>query len=114
MKNSFSILEIILSILISSIIIINSSYFSKELFQTNKNIQNIEILKLDLLSTKIYLQKNNIDLKKNLNYKDNTLYFKKNILLKNVNNFTILKKEKYYEISIEVNNIIKENWTISI
>ncbi|MBU3016039.1 hypothetical protein KO488_14880 [Poseidonibacter lekithochrous] len=114
MKNSFTLLEIILSILISAIVIINSAYFSKELFQTNKDIQNIEILKLDLLSTKIFLQKNNEDLDKKLNYENNVLYFDKNILLQNVDEFTILKKVTFYEISIKVNNRIKEKWNILI
>ena len=114
MKNSFTLLEIILSILISAIVIINSAYFSKELFQTNKDMQNIEILKLDLLSTKIFLQKNNEDLDKKLNYENNVLYFDKNILLQNVDEFTILKKVTFYEISIKVNNRIKEKWNILI
>jgi len=114
MKNSFTVLEIILSVLISSIVITNTAYFSKELFQTNKDMQNIEILKLDLLSTKIFLQKNNLDLKKNLIYKYNTLYFKGNILLQKVNSFSILKKDKYYEVSIKVNSRVKEHWNISI
>jgi hypothetical protein len=114
MKNSFSLLEIILSILISSIIIINSVYFSKELFQTNKDMQNIEILKLDLLSTKIFLQKNNLDLKSNLLYKNNTLYFKGNILLQEVNEFSILKNDKYYKISLKIRDRIKEDWNITI
>ena len=114
MKNSFTLLEIILSILISAIVIINSAYFSKELFQTNKDMQNIEILKLDLLSTKIFLQKNNEDLDKKLNYENNVLYFDKNILLQNVDEFTILKKATFYEISIKVTNRIKEKWNILI
>lgn len=114
MKNSFTLLEVILSILISAIVIINSAYFSKELFQTNKDIQNIEILKLDLLSTKIFLQKNNIDLKDKLKFYDSVLYFKDKILLQNVDTFTILKKADYYEISIKINTRIKENWIISI
>lgn len=114
MKNSFTLLEIILSILISAIVIINSAYFSKELFQTNKEMQNIEILKLDLLSTKIFLQKNNIDLNKKLNFKNNTLYYNENILLQNVNEFTINRKTNYYEINIKIDNKIEENWNISI
>lgn len=112
MKSSFTLLEIILSVVISAIVIINSAYFSKELFQTNKDMQNIEILKLDLLSTKIFLQKNNKDLKEKLNYKNNTLYFDKNILLQNVDEFSILKKTQFYEISIKLSNKIKEKWTI--
>ena len=114
MKNTFTLLEMILSIIISAIVIINSAYFSKELFQTNKDIQNIEILKLDLLSTKIFLQKNNEDLDKKLNYENNVLYFDKNILLQNVDEFTILKKVTFYEISIKVTNRIKEKWNILI
>ncbi len=114
MRNSFTLLEVILSILISAIVIINTAYFSKELFQTNKDMQNIEILKLDLLSTKIFLQKNNKDLKEKLSFKNNTLYFDKNILLQNVNEFAILKKVTYYEISIKVSNKVKQKWNISI
>jgi hypothetical protein len=114
MKNSFTLLEIILSVLISAIVIINSAYFSKELFQTNKDMQNIEILKLDLLSTKIFLQKNNKDLEEKLSFENNTLYFDKNILLQNVNEFNISKKTDYYEINIKVDNRIKENWNILI
>jgi type II secretory pathway component PulJ len=114
MKNSFTVLEIILSVLISSLVIINSAHFSKELFQTNKDMQNIEILKLDLLSTKIFLQKYNLNLKKNLRYEDNTLYFKENILLQEVSSFSILRKPSYFQISIEVKNRIKEKWNINI
>lgn len=114
MKNSFTLLEIILSILISAIVIINSAYFSKELFQTNKDMQNIEILKLDLLSTKIFLQKNNKGLDEKLSFENNTLYFDKNILLQNVDEFEIIKKEKYYQIFIKTNNRIKEEWKITI
>lgn len=114
MKNSFTLLEIILTILISSIVIINSTYLSKELFETNKDIQNMEILKLDLLSSKIFLQKNNTDLEKNLTYKNDTIYFKKNILLQDVSDFNISKKDKYYEISLELNEKAKEIWKISL
>lgn len=114
MKTSFTLLEVILSILISAIVIINTAYFSKELFQTNKDIQTIEILKLDLLSTKIFLQKNNKDLDEKLNYENNILFFNENILLKNVDEFTISKKEKYYQVSIKVDNRIKENWNIKL
>ena len=114
MKNSFTLLEILLSVLISAIVIINSANFSKELFQTNKDMQNIEILKLDLLSTKIFLQKNNKDLNEKLNFKNNTLYFDKNILLQEVDEFSILKKTNYYEISVKLSNKVKETWNISI
>jgi len=114
MKNSFSLLEVILTIIISSIVIINSTYLSKELFQTNKTVQNIEILKLDLLSTKIFLQKNNIDLEHNLSYENNTIYYQNKILLENVSDFTIIKKATYYEVSLEIKDLAKENWKIRL
>ena len=52
MKNSFSSLELIASIIISSIIIVYSMLFIKESIFSNTNNQQMEILKLDLLSTK--------------------------------------------------------------
>lgn len=114
MKNSFTLLEVIISVLISAIVIINSVYFSKELFQTNKDMQNIEISKLDLLSTKIFLQKNCKYLEDSLKLEDKVLYFDKNILLQNVNEFTITKKVNYYKISIKTNNRVKEEWHIKL
>ena len=114
MENSFTLFEIILSVIISAIVIINSAFFSKELFQTNKDMQNIEIAKLDLLSTKIFLQKNSKYLEESLKLEEKILYFGKNILLQNVDTFTILKKANYYEISIEINNRVKEEWNIKL
>ena len=114
MKNSFSLLEVILTILISSIVIINSTYFSKELFETNKTIQNIEILKLDLLSTKIFLQKNNIDLENKLNHENDTLYYENKILLEKVSSFNITKNSHYYKINLEIKDLAKEYWKITL
>ena len=114
MKDSFSLLEVILSIMISSIVIINSTYFSKELFQTNKTIQNIEILKLDLLSTKIFLQKNNTDLVNKLSYENDTLYYENKILLEKVSSFNITKNMHYYEINLEIKDLAKEYWKIRL
>ena len=51
MKNSFSLLEIILTLIISSIVIIYSTLFTKELFFENRINQQMEIQKIDLLST---------------------------------------------------------------
>jgi len=114
MKNSFSLLEVILSIIISTIVIINSAYLSKELFEANKTIQNIEVIKLDLLSTKIFLQKNNTNLENKLTYANNTLYFENKILLENVSSFNITKNNHYYEINLEIKDLTKEKWKIKL
>ena len=57
MKNSFSLLEVILTLIISSIVIIYSTFFTKELFFENKINQQLEIQKIDELSTKKFFVK---------------------------------------------------------
>ncbi len=57
MKNSFSLLEVILTLIISSIVIIYSTLFTKELFFENSVNQELEIQKIDILSTKIFFEK---------------------------------------------------------
>ena len=67
MKNSFSLLEIILTLIISTIVIIYSSFFTKELIIDNKYNQNIEMAKINILSTKIFLEKHGNQAFKNIN-----------------------------------------------
>lgn len=111
MKNSFSILEIILSILLATILIVSSAIFLKDLHFTNKNSQNIEIYKIDMLSAKAFLEKQK-DFDKYLVYNNKTLFFKNNTLLENVDNFKITKKETYIEIDILINKTISQTWKI--
>jgi len=49
MKNSFSLLEMILTLIISSIVIIYSTLYSKELFLQNRQTQELEIDKIGLI-----------------------------------------------------------------
>lgn len=109
MKNSFSLLEIILSLIISSIVIIYSMLFTKELFFTNKNNQNIEIAKIDILSTRIFIEKhkNELDL---ISYKNENLYFKDSLLLENVKSFTLKKNNQNIKIELNLNDMIKQTW----
>ena len=74
MKNSFSLFEIILTLIISSIVIIYSTLFAKNLFFENKINEQIEIQKIDLLSTKIFFEKhlNEID---EFSFSNENLYF---------------------------------------
>lgn len=113
MKNSFSTFEIILVIIISSIVTIYSMLFIKELYSTNKNLQEIEINKLDMLSTKAFLQKQK-DIDKKLKLINTTLYFEENILLKNIKNFNLKKEKNIITIDINLNNKIKQVWKFKI
>jgi hypothetical protein len=109
MKNSFSLLEIILTLILSSIVIIYSTLFTKELFFENTNNQNIEISKINILSTKIFFEKhkNQLDL---ISYSNENLYFKDSLLLENVKNFSINQNSKTIKININYDDKIVQTW----
>jgi type II secretory pathway component PulJ len=109
MKNSFSLLEIILTLIISSIVIIYSTLFTKELFFENKINQQIEIKKIDLLSTKVFFEKhlNEID---EFSYSNNNLYFKNSLLLENIKEFRLNKNASKISIYINLDDKIVQNW----
>lgn len=111
MKNSFSLFEIILSLFLSSIVIIYSTLYIKEIFLQNNKIYKIEILKLDLSSTKIFLQKHKNSLIK-LKYLDEKLYFDDVLLLDGVRSFNLIKTVKKIEININYKNMIKQRWIL--
>lgn len=109
MKNSFSLLEIILTLIISSIVIIYSTLFTKELFFSNKNNQNIEIAKIDILSTKIFFEKHKNELEL-ISYKNENLYYKNSLLLENVKDFNLSKSNQNIKITINLNDEINQTW----
>ena len=109
MKNSFTLFEIILTLIISSIVIIYSSFFIKELYTQNQNSLNTQTNKLDLLSTKIFLQKHKNEMEK-LKYENQNLYFDSFLLLENVKEFSINNVNNTTKIYININNSIKQEW----
>ena len=111
MKNSFSLFEIILTILVSSIIFIYSSLYIKELYFTNDSVQKSEIYKIDLLATKSFLQKRE-NIGDKLKYENEILYFENNVLLKEVSKFKISTTSTYTQIDIEIDNKISQTWKI--
>lgn len=113
MKSSFSIFELIISLIVSSVIIIYSAKYLKEIYLENKNVQNIEVLKVDLNSTKIFLQRN-IDKIDKISFSTNNLYFDNNLLLSNVKDFQISKKDNYVDIFINLDDKIVQNWKIHL
>lgn len=109
MKNSFSIFELILTLVISSIIIIFSSQYIKEIFLENQNVQTIEKAKIDLRSTKIFIEKNiqNID---KISFSNGNLYFENSKLLNQIKDFKIVKNSKNIKIHINYDDKIVQTW----
>ena len=109
MKNSFSLLEIILTLIISSIVIVYSTLFTKELFFENKINQQIEIQKIDLLSTKVFFEKHLNELDE-FTYSNNNLYFKNSLLLENIKEYRLNKLATKISIYINLDDKIIQNW----
>lgn len=109
MKNSFTLFEVILSLTISSIVIIYSMNYTKELFFSNKTIQKTELEKINLINTKIFLQKHKNELEK-VEFQDEKLYFDKSLLLENVKEFELKRVDSFITILINYNDIIKQEW----
>ncbi len=108
-KNSFSLFELILVILISSIVVIYSLTFFKKLYSSNNTLQKKEIVKIDLLSTKIFLQKHKNSLDK-LSYKDKTLFYDGAILLEKIKDFKIVKNTQKISIKINFDDKVIQSW----
>lgn len=103
LKKSFSLFEVIISIVIASIIGVSSLYYLKDMVSFNKNNLEIEIRNLDLRTTKMFLQKNVAEIN-NLALNGTKLYFKNSLLLENVNSLTKNDFDKYYEINLNFHN----------
>ena len=113
MKNSFTLLEIILTLILSTIIIIYSTLFTKELFFVNKNNQNIEIAKINLQSTKIFFEKHKSELEF-ITYENENLYFKDSLLLENIKSFNLNKNSENIKIIINFNDTINQIWEFKL
>ena len=113
MKNSFSLFELILSLVISTTVIIYSSLLVKDLVILNKISLSSEISRIELNFTKIFLEKNKKELSK-LNFNNNILYFDNEILLKNVSGFNIYFNNEIATINITLENSFKQVWKIAL
>lgn len=113
MKNSFSLFEIILTLIISSIVIIYSTTYMKELFLENKQNQELEIDKINFKATKIFIEKNKDKLEK-INFSNHNLYFENNLLLKNVKEFILNKSAKQITIYINLKDTIIQTWEFDL
>jgi len=113
MKSSFSLLELILTTLIASIVIVYSLVFIKELYTNSDTIQKQEIAKIDLLATKAFLDKK-ADFYEDIKYQNTTIFYKNSILLENITDFKMKKEQNLIKIDIKYKDEIFLNWVFKI
>ncbi len=110
MKNGFSLFELIIVVFISSLVIITSLSFAKNIQETQIENQELAISKIDLNATKIFLEKHKSNLSSKLKFENNTLYFENNILLKDINSFSINSSSNHININITLKDMITQEW----
>ncbi len=108
MKKSFTLLEMIFVLLLTSVIISSTVLFIKNMKENNTDVLQNRILDIDLEATFVFIQ-NNIKKIKALNYKKKNLYFENKLLLENVSSFSIEQNNKIYILNICVKNICKKD-----
>ncbi len=113
-KKAFTLFELLLVVFISSIILIYSFNFQKELFEIQTTNEDLAILKIDLNSSKIIIEKNLPNIESKITYKDSILYYENNILLKDVSLFQISKTSNILIIDITLKNKISQTWKFKI
>lgn len=112
---AFSLLELIFAIFMGSIIIIYSTVFAKEIYEKEHLKQKLVVLKLDLNSAKIIIEKNLPSSINQLRYDGKNLYYKSNLLLENVTYYSRPKiLNNKIKIELEVDNIVKQDWIFSL
>lgn len=110
-KKSFSLIELIVSIFIISLISIYSVYFYKDIFFKNEQLLLDEKTKLELLTFKLYLEKNlHFD---KLSYTNKNLYYDNALLLKDVNKYILSTYNTYVSINICLNNRVCQELVIT-
>ena len=112
-KKAFITFELLLVLIISSIVLINSFTSIKDIYTLTKQQQNIAIEKIDLLSTKLFLQANIENINK-VSLKQKTLYFNNSILLENIESFTLNKRTNYVEVILKTSNNKEIIWILSL
>ncbi|PKI81152.1 hypothetical protein CP960_06220 [Malaciobacter halophilus] len=112
-KKAFISLELLLVIVIASVILISSYKVVTNIYLSSKNSQIISINRLDLLSSKIILQKRPI-LIDSLYIKNRNLYINNSLFLQNVKNFKIKNFKNFKIVSFIYNNTQNIQWVIRL
>jgi len=108
-KKSITLIELLFTIVISSVLLVSVANISLDLNSSNKNNYYKNLLKIEFESTRLFLQKqinNDKDLS-DLSYKNNSLYFKNNILLKNLLSYNRYIQDNIIVLDICIKNKIK-------
>ncbi|WP_072681393.1 prepilin-type N-terminal cleavage/methylation domain-containing protein [Arcobacter sp. LA11] len=113
-KKAFSLLELIIVLFISSIVITYTFIFTKELYETQTYNQEIAILKIDLNSTKIIIERNLPSIISSLKYENKILFLKDSILLKNVSSFKMKKTSNILQVDITLEDKISQIWKFKL
>ncbi len=113
-KKSFTLLEILFVIFIGSLFFASTSIFTKNLYETNQENEKTAILKIDLNSTKIIIEKNIQLAKTKLVFKNNSLYLDGNLLLEKVTNCTIKQDTKYLYVNFTLDDTITQSWVFRL
>ncbi|RXJ87214.1 hypothetical protein [Arcobacter sp. CECT 8985] len=108
-KKAFITFELLIVLIISSLVIINSFISIKDIYTLSKKDESKAIYKVDLLSSKIILQKTK-DYLNNLHYKNHNLLIKNSLFLENIDNFKISKNNSFTNISFRYKNSYDVNW----
>ncbi|WP_066354270.1 hypothetical protein [Aliarcobacter skirrowii] len=101
MKNSFALFEFLIALILSSTLLILSSYVYKSVVTFNKNNQELAIKELSLNSLRAFLEKNRESLFE-LEFKNSNLYFKNEPLFLNLDSFSIKKESGFFIINLKI------------
>jgi hypothetical protein len=98
---SIVLLELIISIVLVSIISLISLDFTFSLYKQNQKNIILNIIKIDLESTKLFLNINKFD---KISYKNKTIKYNNNILLQNVSKFNYSSSNDLTKVDICIYN----------
>ncbi len=115
MKNSHKavvLIEVILSIIITAVIVINAMIIFKEFHALSEDEFDIELHKLELRNTQYFLEKNITTHNKinKIKLVKQTLFYDNHLLLKNVSEFKLYEKYNRHFVKICINNQICEEF----
>ncbi len=113
-RKSFIIFELLLVIVISSVIIINTFISIKDLYLSSLNSQKVAIYKIDLLSSKLLIKRNIYKIKTLLKYENSTLYFNNALLLEEIKDFTLEEQDNFISIKFLYKNHLDIKWVFKL
>ena len=104
----FSTIEILMALFITALLGFYTLNFYKEIALKNTNILNEEQLKIDLVATQLFLEKNkNLSL---IEYNNKTLYYNKHHLLEKVTSFEQKNHQNFEQINLCLEDILCQEW----